>query len=86
MALNIEPAVAMVPASGGVSNHAFTNLGKQHLMKATNNDNYYVKPVSGSRAHMTSPKRTSLWVQFAAASPEENDNKNWISIIHAIYI
>jgi len=84
MALNIEPASASVPADGGVSTHQFQNPGEQRLVfkvKATNNDNYRVKPVYGfiepgaaTEFEITRtagpPKEDKFVVQFAAAAPD----------------
>jgi hypothetical protein len=95
MALNIEPAVAMVPASGEVSNHVFTNLGKQRLVfkvcwclfwkillifQCLGEGNEQRQLPCEARLGITRtygpPKKDKFVVQFAAASPEENDNKN----------
>ena len=90
MALTIEPAAATVPAGGGVSTHQFQNPGEQRLVfkvRATNNDNYRVKPVYGfvdpgaaTAFEITRtagpPKEDKFVVQFAAAPEGETNAEN----------
>uniref|UniRef100_A0A914DZR2 MSP domain-containing protein n=1 Tax=Acrobeloides nanus TaxID=290746 RepID=A0A914DZR2_9BILA len=85
MALNIEPAVVKVPANLQSRLH---ELGRAAFgIQDEVNDNYRVKPVYGFVEPQAStefkitrtdghPKEDKFVVQFAAASPKENDPTN----------
>ena len=89
MALNVEPAEATFPASGGLCSFAIVNNTEaRHAfkIKTSNNTNYRVNPVFGfvepkAKCQLTiqrtdgPPKEDKLVVQWAEVPAEEQDAK-----------
>jgi len=78
MAINIEPAAAVVPASGGVSNHVFSNPGEQRLVfKVDSFYDYFASnpPILGEGNEQRQlPREASLWISGSARNITVRDH------------